>query len=396
MSGAELPLVARPSGPTAVYVGASPYTDKLGITLDDVHHDGYKIVVAEKYVALVGRDQCRRAIPRDNTKFGMWANVLQNWQPYTGKPWDYSYIVRDPRNFCSALGFHSQNANGTLYAVPEFLELLGMRWFMPIEDLGQVIPRRRDIGLSPRMVKREPRLASPQLREELAGYLVRFHAAFPEVPYLPIGQPDGWIALDDRDVAAGWDKRGEGHRGRFSDYTWDFVRDVAARVRQQVPQARFVTSSYGCVKHPPKLLAEISSDIAVCLSQNSTAPTFGSDLALRQQWLEKAPRSDFFVYDYYLAHYPRRSLVPVPAIFTAAMARNVKALPERCRGIYTELSWSPTRAQGLVTSLPGINHLMIYLHARFTWDKDLDLKATLTDYYEKFYGPAQDEMQEFY
>ena len=39
---------------------------------------------------------------------------------------------------------------------------------------------------------------------------------------------------------------------------------------------------------------------------------------------------------------------------------------------------------------------MIYLHAKFTWDKDLDVKATLADYYEKFYGPAKAEMREFF
>jgi hypothetical protein len=472
ISDAELPIVARPSGVTPVYVGASPYTDKLGIGLGDVHHDGFKIVIAERYVALVGRDACRRPIPRDNVRFGRAPKLVANWQTYTGRAWDYPYIVRDPRNYCPQFGFHFQDANGTLYAVYELLETLGMRWFMPSEELGQVIPRRRDIDLAPQTIKREPclasrylllvgmgqypaeflwykylrqgstfdqfpahsselvvelqqdrpelmayagakrietgrqryhdgprylpRLSSPQLRDELAEYLVKFHEAFPEVPYLPIGHPDGWVAMDDRDVAAGWDKPERGNRGRYSDYVWDFVCDVAGRVRQRIPQARFLASSYGWAKFTPTILGRVPSDIAVNLCQNSTLPSFEADLALRQQWLQKAPDSEVFIYDYYLSHYPRRSLVPVPAIFTAQMQRNFRTLPERCRGIYTELSWNANRERSAVIGLPGINHLMIYLHAKFTWDKDLDVRATLDDYFEKFYGPARAEMREFF
>lgn len=472
MSGAELPVVGRPTGATPVYVGPSSYTARLGITLDDVGLDGFKIVVAEGYVALVGHDQCRRPIPRDNVRFGITQSVLANWQKYTGKQWDYPYIVRDPRNFCPELGFHFQDANGTLYAVYDLLQRLGVRWFMPIEDLGQVIPEVRDIRLTPMTVKRAPafgcrylllvglgknpaeflwykylgqggvfdpftahsselvaelqqdrpeligvsggkrietgrqryhagprylpRLSSPQLREELAAYLVKFHDAFPEVPYLPIGQPDGWVVMDDRDVAAGWDRKEEGDQGRFADYKWDFVLDVANRVRRERPGVRFCTASYGFARKPPKIPDRIPADITVDLCQNSTSPLFAGDLALRDAWLKKAPQSDLFIYDYYLSHYPRPSMVPVPAIFAAQMQRNFQGLPDRCRGVYTELSWSPTRRHGLVTGLPGINHLMIYLHGKFTWDKDLDLQATLADYYEKFYGPAQAEMREFF
>jgi len=67
---------------------------------------GFRIVVTEEYVVLLGRDQCRPPIPRDNRKFGDGPAVLKHWQEYTGKPWDYPYVVRDPWNFCPDLGFH--------------------------------------------------------------------------------------------------------------------------------------------------------------------------------------------------------------------------------------------------------------------------------------------------
>ncbi|MFA7160923.1 MAG: hypothetical protein WC299_16625, partial [Kiritimatiellia bacterium] len=97
------------------------------------------------------------------------------------------------------------------------------------------------------------------------------------------------------------------------------------------------------------------------------------------------------------SHYPRRSVVPVPAVFTPLMARNFAEMTDRFVGIYTELSWgNPAKNNNVLVGLPGINHLMIYLHSRFTWDRNLDMQATLADYYEKFYGPARKEMREFF
>lgn len=465
MSGAELPIVNKPTGKLPVYVGKSEYTDKLGIRLDDIKYDGFKIIVKDNYVALVGVDQQRLPIPRNNTKFGLYASLTKEWEAFTGHKWAYPFLVRDPRMSNQSLGFSAQDATGTLYAVYDFLESLGMRWFMPIEDIGVVVPEMKTIKVSSCELKKEPqfasrfmvlfyggnpteflwykflrlggvfdqwpahssssvtqlqqdrpelmaysggkmistgkdvflpRLSSPQLREELAEYLIRVSDTYPELPYMPIVQPDGWCMLDDRDVAAGWDKKEEGDWGRFSDYTWDMVIDVANRVRKQRPNIKFATESYGYAKMPPKTISRVPADIAIIFSQNSTLPGFEKELALREEWLKKAPDSDFFIYDYYLAHNPRRNSPPIPVIFSEAMEKSFKSLPERCKGIYQEIAYSPKSAHGLVTALPGINHLMIYLHSRFTWDKNLDVKAVLQDYYVKFYGPAKAEMKEFY
>ncbi|MFA7160379.1 MAG: DUF4838 domain-containing protein, partial [Kiritimatiellia bacterium] len=469
ISGAELPIVNAPgTNAVPVFVGRSEHTDKLGIKLDDVRYDGFKIVVREGFVALLGVDDCRPPIPRNNTRFGLYHQLNREWEAYTGHKWEFPFITRDPRNFCPELGFHFQDANGTLYAVYEFLEMLGLRWFMPIEEIGQVIPESRTIAVTPVEIKKEPafasrylilcgmgknpveflwykylkqggtfdqwpahsstivsklqqdrpellaysggspiscghdgivpRLSSPQLRAELAEYLIKAHDTFPELPYLPVCQPDGWNTLDDRDVAAGWDKKEEGNEGRFADYTWDFVLDVTRQVSAKRPGVKFCTASYGYNKKPPKSVPEVPADIAMYLSQNSTmGPRFDDDLALRREWLAKAPKSDFFIYDYYLSHYPRRAMVPIPAIFTPLMARNFGEMTDRFVGILTELSWgTPAKNNNVLVGLPGINHLMIYLHARFTWDRNLDVQATLADYYEKFYGPAQKEMREFF
>ena len=467
MSGAELPIVTKATGKTQIYVGTSEYTDKLGIKLDDIKYDGFKIIAKDNYVALLGVDQQRLPIPRDNVKYGMYNEVQKRWEEDVGHKWEYP-AARDPRYFSHQLGFNNQDATGTLYAVYDFLESLGMRWFMPIEEIGVVVPELKDINVPPMELKKEPRfasrhfalcgignnpteflwfkslktggmfdqapmhssmfvadlqpdnsellvfsagkrihigggrylprLASLRLREEVAEYLIKVGDAFPELTSMPIGQPDGWTILDDRDVAAGWNKTGEGDWGKFSDYTWDFVLDVAARVHKQRPNARFNTMSYGYNKKPPKSIDKIPADIAIYLtqtSQNWQIP--GADeLALREEWYKKAPDNDFFIYDYYLAHAPYRNSPPVPVIFPTLMEKNFQSLDERCKGLYTELAWNGSSKRKLAVGLPGINHLMLYLHCKLSWDKNLDVKAALADYYDKFYGPAKEEMREFF
>ena len=77
-----------------------------------------------------------------------------------GGKWVFPFNLRDPRNVSQELGFSYQDATGSLYAVYEFLERLGLRWFMPVADLGEVVPEHRDIAIAPMDLKREPCFAS--------------------------------------------------------------------------------------------------------------------------------------------------------------------------------------------------------------------------------------------
>ena len=54
MSGAKLPIVSQVSQEVAnqVYVGESDYTRKLGVTIDDIQYDGFKIIAKGNYVVL--------------------------------------------------------------------------------------------------------------------------------------------------------------------------------------------------------------------------------------------------------------------------------------------------------------------------------------------------------
>ncbi len=475
ISSAELKIVTSPTGEIPFYVGPSKYTKKLGLTIKDIKNDGFKIIVTDKYAAILGFDDNRRPIPDGNTRFGVYYKVLKEWQEYTGHKWDFRPALnRDGRNYRfgngkKPLSFHDRDATGTLYGVYDFLESLGCRFFMPIEDLGEVVPKMKTVNLANRNIKSDPviefrdffmcgfrtdyeflwfkgamrnggtfeydpnhsccnitayqknrpelfayskgkpykrgpklllpRLSSPELRSELAEFVLKYHEKYPEIKYYPIAQPDGWNVLDERDVKAGWDKVEEGNWGRFSDYMWDFALDVAKKIRAKNPNIKFSTLSYGYAKKPPKIVDKIPEYFSITFSQNSTMwhlPLFKGELELREEWEKKAPNSNFFIYDYYLQYRNSRNFPPIPVQHIKMTEENFKNLPKRTKAYFTEVPVSSDKKSASRLKWPGLSHLRIYLHSKLVWNRNVDLNALLEDYYKKFFGPAAKEMKEFY
>ena len=91
------------------------------------------------------------------------------------------------------------------------------------------------------------------------------------------------LTTREEDVARVVSGTAEGSAGRFADYKWDFVLDVADRVRRQRPGVQFATSSYGYARNPPKSVGRIPPEFVINLCQNSTTPSFAADLVLREE-----------------------------------------------------------------------------------------------------------------
>ena len=87
MSGAKLAIVTKvsPDVKNQVYVGESDYTRKLGVKLDDVKYDGFKIIAEKNYVVIAGKE-----IPNEKNSFLKFKDVgnrQQAWEEYTGHKW---------------------------------------------------------------------------------------------------------------------------------------------------------------------------------------------------------------------------------------------------------------------------------------------------------------------
>jgi hypothetical protein len=474
ISGAKLPIVSKvsPDVKNQVYVGESDYTGKLGVKLDDVKYDGFKIIADKNYVVLAGKE-----IQNEKNSFSKFKDVASKerqkvWEEYTGHKWRFPPII-DHQDGNKECGFHLGDGTGTLYAVYELLQQLGFRWYMPVMELGIVIPQSKNITINDQNFKREPefsqrmssdprigrnkdeflwyksmgvgtsrvmpvyhslsgpllhrstkdrndqpdeyfgvvngkidynipKLTSEKLRADFLKYIEFVDKAFPGIEYACIGQPDGWSNMDSADAAAGWDKQAErGQFGRFSNYTWDFILDIRKRYMQKYPDKKFTVFAYAYTHRPPTNIDKIPENITVGFCQTSQFWMLpNEELRDRDEWLKKLSNKDqLIIWEYYLQHAPMRNFPPAPVIFTKLMQQNFKGLYDHCAGFTLEVAWATPKERelnNLGTRYPGLSHLMLYLHNRLCWDRNLDLQAVLDEYYKLFFGPAAAEMKEFY
>ena len=163
MTGAKLPILSAPSGKAAtrIFVGESPLTRKLGFSLKDVKHDGFRISVRSNDIIIAGNDINWYG------KYKLHDSILQRvekkWFDFTGHKWRspmFMYGIDGMVKSKPKLEFHSQDGTGTLYGIYHFLELFGFRWYFAFtgadRDLGKVIPQLKDMSLKNMEIKREP------------------------------------------------------------------------------------------------------------------------------------------------------------------------------------------------------------------------------------------------
>ena len=462
ISGAKLPIVASPTEgvPAQVFVGESEFTKAKGFSLEGVKWDGFKIVAKDNYVILAGNQFYMEPI------YGKWMadTRVADWQALVGRKWRFAGGGTDFRSFDKKLGFFVLDGTGTLGSVYELLNQLGMRWYLPMADLGIVYPSLSTVKIPEQDRKKEPefpvrefepvntkfadewlwykwmkmgsavkianehslghtlkypeanpeevygkingktdykvpKMTSPKLRDDLTLLLETQLKEMPKLENVSITPPDGWSAMDDADVAAGWLRPERGRLGSFSDNTWDMIMDVRGRLKAKYPNLKYLIYAYSNNKLPPTTTDKIPEDIIVQFSQMTSQqmmPASMDDLKIRDEWLAKMQNDQMLVCDYYYEHAPGRGFPPIPVIFTKLMERNFKSMYGRVSlGAFVCIVWDNESEVALLRR-PGLSHLMLYLHNRFLWDSNLDLQAVLDEYYEKFFGPAKAEMKEFY
>ena len=404
ISGAKLPIVtkASPDVKNHIYVGENDYTRKIGVNLDDVRNNGFKIMAKDDYVILAGRESSiastigKYADPNPRIRNEMWKELTG------GKLWRFPGIA-DVRGF--QFGVYLDDGTGTLYSVYELLEQLGMRWYLPMADIGIVYPSLKNVSVKDQNLKKEPQFAArifnngtgrfkdeflwfksmklgttglfPQLhtvewvmmarqslppeyfgnlggkinygvpvlsneglRKETADFLEKMIEAYPKLEYVPVGMPDGWLDMDDED-AKKW--KPSGSWGAFSNYSWDFILDIRKRIKVKHPDMKFTAFAYSEHKLVPTNVDKIPDDVAVSFCQNSTLwmlPEFRRDLQVREDWIKKLGNGNIMVYDYYFDHAPVRDFPPIPVIFTKFMEENFRGMYANCKmGFFVDTSW---------------------------------------------------------
>ncbi|MEI6421982.1 MAG: hypothetical protein WCP55_07160, partial [Lentisphaerota bacterium] len=159
MSGAKLAIVSTvsPDVKNQVYVGESDYTRKLGIKLDDVKYDGFKILAEKNYVVVAGKEIDFLNVKASFAKYNIVGTPQRQkiWEEDSGHKWRFPPID-DYRGINKETGLSLQDGTGTLYGVYELLEQLGFRWYMPVPEIGMVIPESKNISINDQSLRREP------------------------------------------------------------------------------------------------------------------------------------------------------------------------------------------------------------------------------------------------
>ncbi len=166
ISGARLSVVTEPSGnvPVSVFVGRSSYTDKLGITDEELKYGAYRIVSADNWLVLIGDDTDFVPIepwPRSNNDI-VSGKMQKAWNEITGEHWGYTHSQLR-KHYTGATGLFGTpkeqhvdkdgdvnvwgfDERGSFNAVCGFLRSLGVRWYLPGE-VGEIVPKMKSIAL---------------------------------------------------------------------------------------------------------------------------------------------------------------------------------------------------------------------------------------------------------
>jgi hypothetical protein len=147
ISGARLAITNAPTRDVAVqiYVGKSPYTDKLGISDAGLTDGAFRVRSGSNWLALVGHDA--DYVPREPyaRHGGDRARAGAEWDKLTGARWAHPGVSTF-KAYNSALQVWCHDERGSLHAVYDFLRSLGVRWYLP-GDAGEIVPTAPTIVL---------------------------------------------------------------------------------------------------------------------------------------------------------------------------------------------------------------------------------------------------------
>lgn len=294
--------------------------------------------------------------------------------------WAMRLGIRNDPKINLAHGMATMTASEKVFeAHPEWFALYGgKRNFKPGSSTSQLC--YSDEGLFEETVR--------YVRDVLDTY------DFKTVSVMP---PDGYTAICQCDKCDGEDSPDRHERGLLSNHVWEFTNRVAREIAKTHPDAYVLNGGYGYYTLPPDNVEKVEPNVMVCIvgarRPVNKAGSKGTGLvapeALRKAWLEKTD-NPILIFENY--PFTARSWY-LPSFAPKALTESVNAT----KGISIGEDIWLSAGRDFATKDIGYNHFGVYLTARMYWGgKEQDGDAIFREYCRLFYGPAENEIREFF
>ena len=252
-----------------------------------------------------------------------------------------------------------------------------------------------------------PRFGNQDFRRASTVFMNKVLEALPDLSSIAVGQPDGGIKVDARDINL-YEKSGDPVGQGISNCYWDYNVFLAKELKKSHPDksllylvygegVRMLPSNMKSDDHDNMVMAFAQPYSAYCVVQSTRKPMLDE----RHKWLNamkqksKSPIWDYFLY-YISPGHPR-----FPIFFTEYLQQEMKEMLPYADGKFIELQ-SAAMSNGLKDQPgmrlgePALIHLMMYWQNKLLWNPDADRKTVLEEYYRLYFGPAAAEMKEFH
>jgi len=217
------------------------------------------------------------------------------------------------------------------------------------------------------------------------------HYKFATVSVMP---PDGYSAMCQCKLCEGKDSPHRDNRGLLSDYVWDFVNRVAKEVGKTHPDGKILNCAYGVYTLPPEKIEKLEPNVVVSIVGgrrhiNNLPEQQAEFRKLRESWLPKVHNPLIFFENY---PFTDRGWY-LPAFTPHALGEGINATKGYSQGEDISLSLRHDFDKVGI----AFNHFQVYFTARMYWGgKNADVDAMFREYCRLFYGPAEQEMLEFF
>ena len=426
------------SGENYIFIGESQATKDLKLSAFELPPDGFKVIAKENWVALLGNDylgnKTIEGVNHPNTKRNSYNQKLDiNRFGASGTLYAVYNFLEDvcgvrwymPGDLGEVIPVSKNIALNDLSLIksPDF-ETRSLYSFVFDSDADMSLWYRRagfggpyPLNISHSFIffnkyrqahpeyfavsgKRDNSkvylcLSNNGVVEQWAKDICEYFKQNPEQKIFPLVPEDSLLSICECEKCQAQITASRGQSGLFSDYVWGFVNRVATEVYKKYPDKLIGCLAYETYALPPEKIKEFSPNIAVMITKfrmNSTDKVYINNIyAMIEDWTKFTKH--IYIWEYYNYYLQEAYLKNFPVIFPHIIAADLKHLKGISKGEFIEAE----------TSHPvnymrnrGFMHLNLYVTAKLQWNADADVDAILKEYYSKFYGPAEKEMEKFF